>query len=143
MNNVTRAPSEDFSDRLRKLVDETSEEELGRTIDGEWTVSATLAHIAFWDRRAALLIERFQQGDSTPSQEDEDLINGAGLPQWRLIPPTAAVLDALDAAAQIDDLLSQMTADQLAALRDIGVNYNRSDHRHEHLDQIAKVLGQS
>ncbi len=143
MDNVTSAPIEDFSVRLRQFVDETSEDELVRTVDGDWTVSATLAHIAFWDRRAALLIKRFTQGDSTPSQEDEDLINGAGLPQWRLIPPAAAAQDALDAAAEIDELLSDLSADQLAALRDIGVNYNRSDHRHEHLDQIGMVLGRS
>jgi hypothetical protein len=35
-----------------------------------------------------------------------------------------------------------LTAEQLAALRQSEVSYDRSNHRNEHLDQIEQVLGQ-
>ena len=39
--------------RLQRFVDESSDADLARPIEGDWTVGALLAHIAFWDRRAA------------------------------------------------------------------------------------------
>jgi hypothetical protein len=129
-------------ERLRQFVEETSSEDLARPIDGDWTAAALLAHTAFWDRRAAWLVRRCLQGTCTPSPVDLDAVNEAALPQWRLIPPRAAAQEALDAAAAIDGLLPSLTAEQLAALRQSEVRYDRSNHRNEHLDQIEQVLGQ-
>jgi hypothetical protein len=75
------------------------------------------------------------------SSIDTDSVNESALPQWALIPPRAAAQEALDAAAGIDDLLPRLSAEQLATLRESKVNYNRSKHRNDHLDQIERVLG--
>jgi hypothetical protein len=129
-------------ERLRRFVEETSDGDLARPVDGEWTAAALLAHIAFWDRRAAWLVKRCLEGSCTPSPVDLDAINESALPQWRLIPPRAAAQLALDAATGIDGLLVGLSDVQLAALRQGEIRYDRSRHRNDHLDQIERALGQ-
>jgi hypothetical protein len=129
-------------ERLRRFVEETDDDDLARSIDEDWTPAALLAHLAFWDRRAAWLVTRCLQGNCGPSPVDLDSINASALPQWRLIAPRAAAREALDAASEIDGLLPSLSAAQLAALRESKVNYNRSKHRSAHLDQIERVLQQ-
>jgi hypothetical protein len=129
-------------ERLRRFVEKTSDEDLARPIDGDWTAAALLAHTAFWDRRSAWLVRRCQLGNCAPSPVDLDSVNESALPQWRLIPPRAAAQEALDAAADIDGLLPGLSVEQLAALREGKVNYDRSNHRNDHLDQIEQVLEQ-
>jgi hypothetical protein len=143
MDQQSRAIVDTSRERLRRFVDETSDEDLARQIEGDWTVGALLAHIAFWDRRAAWLVKRCQQGTCAPSPVDLDAVNESALPQWRLIPPRAAAQEALDAATEIDGLLAQLSAEQLATLREIQVRYDRSVHRNDHLDQIEQVLSQN
>lgn len=129
-------------ERLQRFVEETSDVDLARPIDGDWTAAALLAHTVFWDRRAAWLVRRCQQGTCTPSPVDLDAVNESALPQWRLIPPRVAAQEALDAAADIDGLLPSLSAEQLAALRESKIRYDRSNRRNDHLDQIEQVLGQ-
>jgi hypothetical protein len=142
MDQSARAIVDASRERLQRFVDATSNGDLSRPIDDDWTGSALLAHLAFWDRRAARLIRRCQQGTCVPSSADEELINQSALPQWRLIPPRSAAQEALDAAAAIDGLLAEPSAEQLARLRHIEVNYDRSKHRNEHLDYVERNLNQ-
>jgi len=130
---------------LRRFVTRVSDEELGRPVEGKWTAAALLAHTAFWDRRTAWLLRRCQQGNCTPSPVDLDSVNESALPQWRLIPPRAAAQEALDAAAEIDGLVAGMSAELLAAMREAEskINYDRSRHRNDHLDQIERALGRA
>jgi hypothetical protein len=127
-------------ERLRRFVDETSNAELLQPIEADWTGAALLAHIAFWDRRNAWLIRRCMQGAALPAEVDTESVNEAALPQWRLIPPRAAAQEALDAAADTDSLLPNLTTEQLTTLRESKVNYDRSNHRNEHVDQIEHAL---
>ena len=131
--------------RLRAVVDRLSDEDLARQIDGGWTVAALLAHTAFFDRRAALLLRRCQQGTIAPSPIDPDAVNDAALPQWRLIPPRAAGQEALAAAEDVDTLVAGLTPELIAAMRDgnAGIRLDRSHHRQEHLDQIEEALRRS
>ncbi len=140
MEGASIAKIDASRERLRRFVEETSDEDLARPIEGEWTAAALLAHTAFWDRRAAWLVRRCQQGDCGPSPVNLDAVNESALPQWRLIPPRAAAQEALDAAADIDGLLPGLSADQLSALRESKTRYDRSNHRNDHLDQIEQVL---
>ncbi|MGH2558661.1 MAG: DinB family protein, partial [Thermomicrobiales bacterium] len=81
--------------RLRALVGQLSDDDLRRDIGDGWTVAAALAHVAFWDRRAVVLLERWERDGVSPSPADVDAINDAMLPQWRAIPPRAVVEDTL------------------------------------------------
>jgi len=127
-------------ERLRRLAENTGDDELLRPVEGDWNAAALLAHTAFWDRRTAWLIRRCQQGDCGPSPENLDSVNESALPQWRLIPPRAAAQEALDAAADIDGLLPGLSAELLTAMRESKINYDRSNHRNSHLDQIERAL---
>ena len=46
-------------ERLRSLVARLSDKELSRPMPGGWTVSAVLAHIAFWDARAIYFLDKW------------------------------------------------------------------------------------
>jgi sulfur carrier protein ThiS len=43
-------------ERLRALVNRMTDKDLERRIDGDWTVAALLAHLAFWDYRVLVLL---------------------------------------------------------------------------------------
>ena len=47
--------------RLRALVARLSDADLARPMPGGWTVAAVLAHLAFWDQRIMVLLERWEQ----------------------------------------------------------------------------------
>ena len=57
--------------RLRDFVAKVTDTELKRPLEAGWTVAAVLGHVAFWDQRTLLLLERWSR-DGTPS------IPGAG-----------------------------------------------------------------
>ena len=128
-------------ERLRRFVESRSEADLARTVEGQGTVAALLAHTAFWDRRAACLLRRCQDGICAPSPVDLDAINESALPQWSLIPPRAAAHEALEAACDIDELVAGAEEALLAALRELDIRYDRSGQRSAHLDQIERSLG--
>lgn len=132
-------------ERMRAVVEGLSDEDLSRPVDDQWTVAALLAHTAFFDRRAALLLRRCQRGTISPSPIDPDAVNDAALPQWRLIPPREAAQEALAAAEDVDGLLAGLAPDLIAAMQDgnAGIRFDRSHHRQEHLDQIERALGRA
>ena len=130
-------------ERLGRFIENTSDEELARTVEGEWTGSALLAHTAFWDRRAAWLLRRCQEGRCEPSPDNLDAINESARPQWRLVPPRAAAREALEAAIAIDALVAGADEELLATMRQLDIRYDRSGHRNEHLDQIERALGRA
>src|SRR3712207_3252365 len=93
-------------ERLTRLVERLSDEELRRPMSAGWTVAAVLAHMAFWDARALSLMDKWERG-SAPSAadyepEDIDWINDASRPLClALLPRTAAQL-ALQLAEETD-----------------------------------------
>jgi hypothetical protein len=134
--------------RLRTLVARLSDEELRRSVSAGWTVSAALAHLAFWDRRAAILLERWRRGGPGPSAGDvvdSQPINDAALPQWLALPPRSAAADALAAAEAVRRELAQAPEELLQQIVAVGspIDPNRGNHRIEHLDEIEGILGLS
>ena len=74
-------------EHLRKVVDRLTDEQIARPAGGDgWTVGALLGHIAFWDQRAIVLMERWKAGGvGTPARR-------CGCPQRcrEAIPPCPA-----------------------------------------------------
>jgi hypothetical protein len=66
--------------RLESLVTKLSEADLARTTDYGWTVSALLAHLAFWDRRVLALARRWKAKGIDESPIDSDAMNDAVKP---------------------------------------------------------------
>jgi hypothetical protein len=145
MDTATFAKIDASRQRLQQFVDNATDDQLAQTVDGDWTVSAFLAHLAFWDRRAAYLLRRAQQGDLAHSPIDLDSTNGAALHQWLLIPPRAAAQEALAAAEDMDRLVASLSPDLITAMQEAqtGIRFDRSNHRNAHLDQIERALSQT
>jgi len=131
------------SERLHKLVDEITDEELKLIIYKEgWTIAVALAHLAFWDKRRLVLIRKWKQKGVTPSPFEEDIINDALLPFLLAIPPRKAANLSIFTAEELDHELEELSPDLITAIKALGDRHalNRSIHRKMHLDEIEALL---
>lgn len=129
-------------ERLRKLIEQISDHELNRPIWGGWTIAAALAHLAFWDQRALVLMKKWKEKGVSSSPSDDDVTNDSILPLCLAIPPRAAARLAVSAAEAIDLELENASDDFLRDIGKLGERFRlyRSDHRKVHLDQIEGLL---
>ena len=132
-------------ERLAALVARLSDEELGRSLGGGWTVAAVLGHLAFWDRFVLARWEQSLRDETTISPVDDGLldpINAAGLEQWLALPGREAARQAIAAAETLDRLIETLSPAAVQAVRDRGLHrlLGRSAHRREHLDDIERAL---
>jgi hypothetical protein len=132
-------------DRLATLVDKLSDDDLAHDLGGGWTVAVALAHLAFWDERAALLLERYADGTPEHNIPDwyEDLLNETLEPQWQALPPRVAAEQAVAAAEHVTRALRVLEDDLCARLeaQEQGYLLRRFNHRREHIEQIEAALG--
>jgi len=142
-NNEQRA-------RLRALVECVSDADLARPLDAGWTVGAVLAHLAFWDQRTLVLIERWEKDDPrTPPRgiegKDVDWINDSAKALCLALPPRAAARLAVATADAVDQRVEALSSELVAANAAAGtpLNLSRAEHRREHLDEIEHALGPS
>jgi hypothetical protein len=134
--------------RLRALVDRLSDGELARPLEAGWTVGSLLAHLAFWDQRALVLIERWENEGSraTPRAidgKDVDWINDSAKALGLALPPRAAARLAVAVADAVDRRVEALSAELVAANAGAGnpINLLRAEHRREHLDEIERAVG--
>ena len=137
--------SENAAERehLKSLANRLTDEELARPLDAGWTVSAVLAHLAFWDQRALVLIKKWEKDGIGPSPTDTDVVNEATRLHCLAIPPRAAAELAISCAQNIDQVIERIGPDMAADIERIGktVRLDRAHHRRDHLGQIEKALG--
>lgn len=132
--------------RLEMLVHGLSEEDFARSTDYGWTVSALLAHLAFWDYRMSAILHRWQEEGFDPSPIDMMVVNDALKVICHAIQPRAAAELALSAAEKIDGELETLTAEQVkqieehAAATETQFRMNRFLHRDGHLNDIEALL---
>jgi len=137
--------------RLRELLGRLSAADLARSSgEGSWAVGQILGHLTFWDRflasrwRAAVAAGPREQPTFLP-HELADLING-GLPtSWLAFAsaaPEAAIAETLAAAEEIDGVIAGLpeSAPVEAILAERPALLDRSIHRREHMEEIAKAL---
>src|SRR5215468_7641690 len=84
--------------RLKELLASLKEDQFGISLGGGWTVGAALGHLAFWDQRAIVLLERWEKEGVGASGADSDALNRAILPFWLALPGRTAADLALKAA---------------------------------------------
>jgi hypothetical protein len=130
-------------DRIQKTAAGLSDEELVRPMDAGWTPAAVLAHLAFWDTRAVILIRKWQKEGVGDSPTDTDVINEATRELCLAIRPRAAAALALEKAKELDGIISALSPEWVDRIVEIGktVHLKRFPHRKEHLDEIERVLG--
>lgn len=128
--------------QLEALVARLSEDDMARDLGGGWTVSVALAHLAFWDRRIAYMLDRWMR-DGTPHEElDDDVVNNALEAVLQAVEPHAAARLAVEAAKVADDAIARAPdaiADQLVA-ESHAYLLRRTGHRGEHIEQIEAAL---
>lgn len=134
-------------DRLRGLVARLSDEDLRRPLPAGWTIAAALAHLAFWDQRILVLIERWERTGPAAlppplDHGDVDWINDAAKALCLALPPRTAAQLAVTTAEAVDAKLAALADDRVAANAAAGspINPLRADHRRQHLDEIDQAL---
>ncbi|MGH7323953.1 MAG: DinB family protein [Candidatus Rokuibacteriota bacterium] len=132
-------------ERLRALVDRLKDEDLRRPLNAGWTVAGVLGHLAFWDERTVVLLERWERDGAAPrplNSEDTDWINDSAKALCLALPPRAAAQLALSVAEAADRKVASLSDDRLAANATAGrpINVLRAEHRREHLDEIERAL---
>ena len=131
--------------RLEALVGRLSDEDLKRAMPDGWTVAGVLAHLAFWDQRAYLLLDRWQRERVTPPAgdgADVDWINDAAKPMFLALSPRRAAELAVGIAETADRKVAALPDDLVSRNASLGtpVTLVRANHRREHLDEIEKAL---
>jgi PAS domain-containing protein len=137
--------SENTAERehLAAFLNQLTEAELAHPMEAGWTVSAVLTHLAFWDYRALILIEKWKKDGIGPSPIDTDLVNEATRPLCLAVPPRAAVEMVLASAQMIDQAIAELSPEMVVAIDTNGktVRLNRALHRRTHIEEIKKALG--
>jgi hypothetical protein len=130
--------------RLEALVGRLDDAALGRAMPAGWTVAGVLAHLAFWDQRIVVLVERLARGAPVPTEDpaDVDWINDAAKPTQLALPPRVAATLAVAAARAADHAVATLPDALLArnAAASSPINLLRAEHRREHLDEIDRAL---
>jgi hypothetical protein len=128
--------------RLQLLVESIRDEELNFQMWEGWTIATALAHLAFWDYRSLMLMQKWENAQVAPSPIDDDVANDALLPLLGAIPSTMAANLAVTAAEAIDLALEQAPDILIDEITKLGDRFRlfRSAHRKMHLDQIENVL---
>jgi uncharacterized protein (TIGR03083 family) len=144
MDQAVLAANRASLDRLNALLDRLSDDDLSHPLAAGWTVGSTLAHLAFWDRRMARLVERWDTQGVGNSPTDPDIINDAMKPAWLALAPDAVRAESRAAAAEGDAAVARLSPAMWQAARDgTMIRLGRDKHRNEHIAEIEAALGQS
>ncbi len=128
---------------LARLVSRLTDDELARPLEAGWTAAAALAHLAFWDARAILLIEKWEREGVGPSPADIDIINDAAKILCLAIPPRRAAELAVGKSAEINRLIESLAPDMVEKIQTDGtaVHLTHFEHKRMHLEEIGRLFG--
>jgi hypothetical protein len=120
-----------------------SDADLSTAMAAGWTVSAVLAHLAFWDQRALTLLDNWEKDGVDYSSIDTEVINEVTRFLCLAIPPRSAVDVFLITAETINNRISKLEPGWISEIEEKGknVHLNRAKHRLIHLEEIKIVLG--
>ncbi|HEX5369152.1 MAG TPA: hypothetical protein VFY10_07025 [Dehalococcoidia bacterium] len=133
----------DVTARLEALAGRLSDRDLARDLGGDWTVATALAHVAFWDRRTAFVLQRWSNGGAAHVELDDEVVNGALEGLLQAIDPHAAARLAVESAKRADAAIAMVPdaiASQIDAVEAHRYLLRRSNHRLEHIEQIEAGL---
>jgi hypothetical protein len=132
------------SRRLAELVARLTEQDLRASLGDGWTVKAALAHLAFWDRYSAGLLDGWSASGFQAVATSADHVNAAAVGDWLALPDEHVRREVVAAAEAIDRRIAALTPELADAIAAGGRarTLDRSRHRAEHLDQIVAALGQ-
>jgi hypothetical protein len=131
-------------ERLQALARSLDETTLQRQLNDDWTIAATLAHIAFWEQACLVRWQAAEAGGSLDDMPDAvaEVINQASSPAWRALPGQTAVALLIRATDEVDAAIAALPDDLVRRAQAEGNDYmlDRSGHRNEHAEEIERVL---
>ena len=129
------------TERIRRLVNSLTDEQLLHPVGENWTVAVCLAHLAFWDRKAMHVLEVTRREGKPFSPEVGTVINDLSLPLWAAIPPREAARLAIETADMCDKQLEACPEEILKLIYDHRErDVVRALHRNGHLDEVDQAL---
>jgi uncharacterized damage-inducible protein DinB len=129
------------TERMRKVIQRFSEEELSKSRGSDWTISITLAHLALWDQRVLFVIESAKKNNKLHAPHYDYQLNDILTPILRAIPAREAARMAITTAETLDNELEQCSTELLEEMNEVNPRLiDRSIHRNLHLDEIENVL---
>lgn len=132
--------------RLETLVRGLSDQDLARSTGYGWTIAALLGHLAFWDQRVLMILQRWQSEGFDPSPIDTTAVNDSLRVICHALEPRTAIQLCLSSAEAVDAALETLSSDQVsrmeeyAAATETQFRMNRSLHRNGHLNDIEALL---
>ena len=129
---------------LQVFLDELEESDLMNVVAAGWTVSAVLAHLAFWDRWVE---NRWRLFESVGVRDDlpdnlVDLINATAESQWLALSPSSARELAVSAAKSVNKTIQGL--DPKAVIMALNTNrlhmLDRSRHWEAHMTEVRRSL---
>jgi hypothetical protein len=128
--------------RLIHLLAGLTEENLRKELPNGWTVADALAHLAFWDSFAVVMLHEWTKSGFKPTNEPYNAINQVVDAMARMI-PVSNLLQWVRDSAEAADHAAEGTSPELAAEIRAGERSNFLSwylHRRHHLDQIEELL---
>ena len=143
MSELVEATTHGLS-RVQALVTALTAESLSRVFGKGWTVAATLAHLAFWDRWVEARWHHFTRVGSFHDLPDDvtDWINEAAMGGWLALSAPETMRLCLDAAMRVTHSIERLSPQHIAAAVATGrvAMVNRTLHWYPHLDEIERVV---
>jgi len=129
------------TERLRRLVNGLTDDQLRQPVGEHWTVAVCLAHLAFWDRRVIYVMEMTRKEGKAFTPNIDIVVNDLSLPLWAAIPPREAARLDMETADACDKQLEAFPE----ALLELMYNNRPRDvlralHRNAHLDEVDAAL---
>ena len=136
-NEQNRASTE----RIRALIARLSDEEMQTKVGEHWTVSITLAHLAFWDQRVMHILDMTERNGKLFDLEIDIIVNDLSLPLWAALPPREAARICIETSEALDKRLAEFPLQLLEELYHHNKRWVvRALHRNEHLDEVDAAL---
>ena len=141
MENFVAANAESLV-RLRVFLDRVRDDDLERSLPDGRTGKEILAHLAFYDQRAAALMKYWSTAGVQASPVDPDIVNEALVPLLQHLPVRAARDLALQAAVRIDALIADAPAALISTILSRATQFHlaRAIHRNAHLEELESLL---
>jgi hypothetical protein len=144
MRNQYTAPNSAAREHLSEVLARLSPSDHGRPAGGPgWHVGGLLAHLAFWDNRALVLLAKWKEKGVGPSPIDTDVFNESMRTLCNAIPAEVLKEMVTATAVAIDKEIESLSPELIVTVEKEGpaVRLNRGLHREHHLAQIEKALG--
>ena len=136
--------NEVWLDHLETLVKRLSDSDLNLPLEAGWTVSAVLAHLAFWDIRIVTLLQKWTTGEAVAASViDSDVINEVSRHLCLAIPPRTAAEMAVVWGHKANQAIAALSPVLVAEVLEkaSNVRLDRAHHRQAHIEDIEKALG--